>query len=68
MSFCAGQLQKGLSDHTRKVWILTKAMTSSSDYGYCVCQKRRYSQYRNGGRQKFNILEDVFDESRGYSF
>ena len=68
LSFCTGQLQKGLLDHTRKVWILTKAMASSSDYGYSVWQKRHHGQCKNRGRPKFDIPSGIFDKSRGYSF
>ena len=31
-------------------------------------KKRYYGQYKNGERQKFDILSGAFDESRGYSF
>lgn len=66
--FCAGQLQKGLPSHIRKVWILIRVMVSSNDHGYCIWQERYYGQYKNRGKQKFNIPSDAFDESKGYSF
>lgn len=68
LSFCTGQLQKGLLGHTKKVWIPTRVIANRSDHEYCVWQKRYYGQYRIGGRQKFDILSSTFDKSKNYNF
>lgn len=54
--FCTNQLQKDLRGYIRKVWILSKAMTSNRYHKYFIWQKRCHGQCRNRNKKSLIYL------------